>query len=907
MLHPIKSGTSKMLHPIIKLLLFYIAGLLLIACGGSGGSNSGNGALQLSGTINIQRDSDVDLDLNSSTSLNNDINNPQIISNPSTIGGYLSGYSGTYSHSTILTFNEDLVDYFTVELVEGQELQLSVFQADSALNTIDFELSLLDESQQTQASLQIDEFSSSTLRVPADGSYTLALSVGATTSPLLYTLSLSQTITAQSFTRSEIKTLSQDFIPGEVLLSFKNTKKALIVQQSYANAKSSQLNKSAVKQDPIAPLLDKLVAKVTLPSIATVYQLPSINRVGKASQYNEPEIAKELNFLESKIQTLELIKQLNASELVEFAEPNFIYRTAVTGLASPTDDPRFSDQWNLPMLSTPAAWQVASGEGVVVAVLDTGINPSHEDLVKNIHVDGYDFISDTKSSGDGDGPDSNANDEGTSFHGSHVAGIIAAEADNSIGVAGLAYNAKVMPLRVLGVQGTGSSSDIAQAILYAAGLNSSLGDTEGQSPRADIINMSFGSDAQSSTLKAALDQAYGREIILIAAAGNAATDKAFYPAAYDNVIGVGAVSNDKKRSSFSNFGINVDLVAPGGTGSGSASYDGFQDAILSTVNGNNYAEYIGTSMAAPHVSAVAALVKQLKGDLTGQSFKTALEAGYLTHHLTGTTSDINNFYGKGLIDAAKAVNWATGGSTIPGILSVYPTKFGFNGGNTKAELSLTNPSSGSIKINTYESQQNWLNIQQDNVDSNGLGTYLVEVNLSQVSLGQGAISIYYQIDDGPEQQLTLNAFVSRSVQSDPDIGNLLVSLYKEEDVLNDVYQRAYGIPAQRKNGAYEFCFNNVASGRYLLTASTDHDGDNIFPFDEGEAVGSFPLLSRPSFIEINSKSLTDINFDIQYPSFSSSISSMNILREQNLNVSNTFSAVDDWGQVAFTSQSACSR
>jgi serine protease len=875
---------------------------MLIACGGSGGvSSSEDGVLRVSGTITVQRDSDIDLDLNSSILLNNELDDPQLIANPSTIGGYLSGYSGAYANASNTTFNQDTHDYFKVSLVKGQEIQISVFQADSSLDVIELELALFDEFEVKQETIDINEFSSNTLIVPADGLYTLSLGVSTLTSPLLYTLSLSQSISSQALSVSDIKILSQDFIPGEILLKLKKGKAIPATDNTVKSASSTPLKTASNNTDSIESLLEKLRQKETIPNIATVYQVqPSSKKPSiKIANYTEASAIKQLSLLEQKIQTLEIITQLNESEDVEFAEPNFIYHSAAS-----KDDPRLSDQWNLSMLSAPAAWQLSSGQDVIVAVLDTGINATHEDLTNNIHPGGYDFITDTKSSGDGNGFDGDPKDEGTSFHGSHVAGIIAAEADNMKGIAGLAYDAKIMPLRVLGVQDTGSSSDIAQAILYAAGLEN----TSGNSLRADIINMSFGSEAQSATVKAALDKAYAQGLILIAAAGNIATDSAFYPAAFENVIGVGAVSNDKKRSSFSNFGINLDLVAPGGTGSGSATFDGFQDAILSTVGANNYSEYIGTSMAAPHVSAVAALIKQLMPSLNGENFKAALDAGYLTQNLTTSTADINNFYGKGLIDAAKSVNWAKGNVIMPGILSVYPTQFGFIGANTKAELSLTNPSDSVITITSIVEQESWLEITaKDDVDDiSKLGNYLVEVNLALASLGQGIITINYEIDNGPAQQQIINVFISRASQGDPSVGNLYVSLYKEEDVLNGVYQQAYGLPAELTNGVYEYCFNYVAPGRYLLAASTDNDGDRL-PFDKGEAVGSFPLLSRPSFIEIKTQSLTNMNFDIQYPSFSSSEISFSILPQQNTHISSLIFESTEWAPVSFIAQSNCSK
>lgn len=869
MLNRIRNDILKVSYAsFYKLILSFSFACMLIACGGSSGSSSENGLFSVAGKVTVQRDSDVDLDLNASISLN-DEDNPQFISNPTTIGGYLSGYAGAYSLSERV-FSSDLQDYYSVPLVEGQEIELSLFQADASLETIDLELRLIDENDLEQANIVIDEFSANTLTVPSDGLYTLAMSVSEQTSPILYTLSLSQALSKQSLSDIDMQALSYEFVPEEVLLKLKPNASMQSLNKLIFNSSSSLLTPSGV-QTKFLP--EALTLKDNLSVIGNLYQInsfldqtvqsPSVKQ-SFPTAYIEPEAKESHDLLEKKKQTLALIKKMNASGLVEFAEPNYIYHSTAT-----TNDPRLSDQWNLSMLSAQAAWEVSSGQGVVVAVLDTGIDENHEDLSNNISSESYDFISDSKSSGDGDGFDANPNDEGTSFHGSHVSGIIAAES-NTKGIAGLAYDSKIMALRVLGVQDTGTSSDIAQAILYAAGLTDVSGNPSNQMQRADIINMSFGSEARSETIKAAIDLAFNKGLILIAAAGNMATDRAFYPAAFENVIGVGAVSDDKTRASFSNYGVNVDLVAPGGTGSGSASFDGFQDAILSTVEANNYAEYSGTSMSAPHVSAVAALIKNLKPDLNGYSFKAAIEEGALTQNLSAETQDINNFYGKGLIDAAKSVVWAEGSNTIPGILNVYPSNFGFIGANTKADLTLSNPGNGAVNVLSIQEQENWLQVtaKDDVSNTSSLGTYLVEINSALTFLDQGIITINYQVDNEPVQQTTINVFVSRSTQSDPNVGNVFVALYKEEDILNNVYEIAYGLDGDLVDGAYEYSISNVAQGRYLLTASTDHDGDNI-PFDEGEAIGTFPLLSRPAFIEVSDKSLNNIDFDIQYPVFSS--------------------------------------
>ena len=838
---------------------------LLAACGGGSGGTSVAGACEttlcISGKVTVPSDSDVDVDLNGSAELNNDSLDPQIINNPSTIGGYLSGYAGSYASGN--NFTADQLDYYSVSLVQNQEMNISLFQADEQLSSIDFSLALLDESEQVVADINLTTFTSSTLVAPADGQFILELSVSPGSDPALYTLSLSQTLNSQVSSKAQALSITQhaalkhEFVPGEVLLRYK--------QQGAvddANTIVSKLASPSVSAHAAFAKDHALELQEVIPGVARRYRFTE-QHLTMAFALVKSSDEQALNALEAKLQTLALIETLKEAPELAYVEPNYLYRSMAS-----TNDPRLSEQWNLPMLATGAAWEVSTGQNVVVAVLDTGIDASHEDLQANILASGFDFISSSDSAGDGNGFDADPNDEGSSFHGSHVTGIIAAQADNTKGIAGIAYEAKVMPLRVLGTQDTGSSSDIAQAILYAAGLSNSSGQTPAAA--ADIINMSFGGEARSETVKSALDQAFQTGLILIAAAGNGGSQVPFYPAAFDNVVGVGAISSDKNHASFSNFGVNVQLVAPGGTGSGSASLDGFEDAILSTVNANNYRELAGTSMAAPHVAAVAALMKSLKQDLTGAQFNTALAAGNFTDVINSQFVDSNNFFGAGLINAAKSVNWAAGANIIPATLSIYPTQFGFIGSNTKADLSLLNPGSGSLIIKGISVSDNWIAIAPKQTDAlSGLGSYEVQVSVTQAPIDQGEIVITYQIDSGPEQTERLKVFTSRSNQTDSSVGVVFVSLYKEEDILNDRFQPLVTVGGQLSDGAYHYCFSNIPAGRYLLSASTDNDGDQV-SFDKGEASGTYPLQSRPDFINLVDLSLSNINFTIQYPAFISS-------------------------------------
>ncbi len=237
-----------------------------------------------------------------------------------------------------------------------------------------------------------------------------------------------------------------------------------------------------------------------------------------------------------------------------------------------SNDPRRSELWALDTLEAEAAWEHSTGEGVVVAVVDTGVDASHEDLNGRV-IPGASFV-DPTTDGTVDG----------GGHGTHVAGTIVANANNGIGIAGVAPGAKVLPVQVLNHEGWGYTSDVAAGLAWAADNG------------AHIINMSLGSSKPSELMEAVVDYASGRGALLIASAGNAGTWGPAYPAMYPGVVAVSAVDWWGWKTMFSNFGDHIGFAAPG-------------ENILSTVPGTDgYRWADGTSMASPHVAGVAALV-----------------------------------------------------------------------------------------------------------------------------------------------------------------------------------------------------------------------------------------------------------------------------------------------------------
>ena len=299
----------------------------------------------------------------------------------------------------------------------------------------------------------------------------------------------------------------------------------------------------------------------------------------------------------------ELAERYGRVSAVEAAQPNYLRKTADFG----TDDPLLHEQWGLEAIGWRAG-DPGSAEGVLIAVVDSGIDAAHPDLRDRIwrnpaeilgeagvdddgngYVDdvaGWDFTDAPGLPGSGDYLERDADPADDSGHGTHVAGVAAAAAGNGEGIAGVAPGVRVMPLRaglVIGEAGFLQDDDIAAAIVYAVRNG------------ADVLNLSFGDPAYSPLIDDAVRFALGRGVVVVAAAGNEASSEVFYPARLPGTIAVAAVGRGGAPAAFSNFGASIDLAAPG-------------VAIHSTGPGGGYSSLSGTSLAAPHVAGAAALV-----------------------------------------------------------------------------------------------------------------------------------------------------------------------------------------------------------------------------------------------------------------------------------------------------------
>jgi serine protease len=355
-----------------------------------------------------------------------------------------------------------------------------------------------------------------------------------------------------------------------------------------------------------------------------------------------------------RVEAEALMRQIAANPNVEYVEIDKLNKPVFT-----PNDTRFGEQFGFGTGAggtyATQAWDVTSGAGSVVAVLDTGIT-NHSDLNANI-LPGYDFIIDTAVAADGNGRDSDPSDPGdayggypSSWHGTHVAGTVAAVTNNAKGVAGMAYSAKVVPVRVLG-KGGGYDSDIADAVIWASG--GSVSGVPANANPAEAINLSLGGQGTcGSAMQSAINGAVGRGTTLAIAAGNSnANTSGFSPANCNNVIAVGSVTSTGARSSFSNYGAIVDVAAPG-------------SSILSTLNSGtagpgaeSYASYSGTSMATPHVAGVIALIQAVS-----TTPKTPAEVETIIKNTARAfPSTPSQPIGTGILQAKAAVDAAGGG------------------------------------------------------------------------------------------------------------------------------------------------------------------------------------------------------------------------------------------------------
>jgi thermitase len=307
-----------------------------------------------------------------------------------------------------------------------------------------------------------------------------------------------------------------------------------------------------------------------------------------------------------------IMESLQRTGLFEYVERDQYARTAEF-----PNDPGFPSEWHLAKIQTPQAWNLTTGSpAVVVAVIDTGVFGTHPDLASNL-VSGWNFVK------------SNSDTADLLGHGTAVAGVIAAAGNNGLGVAGVTWQSRIMPLVVVDENDLAAYSDIAAAIQYAADRN------------VHVINISIGGSLPSSTLQSAVDYAWNKGVLILASAMNNGASDPYYPAACNHVMAVSATDSNDHLASFSNYGAWIAISAPG-------------SGILSTVVGGGYAYWFGTSFSSPIVAGVAALSLAVNPALTNAQLVTILEKSADNIGSTGYGFS----FGWGRVNAFNAVSAA---------------------------------------------------------------------------------------------------------------------------------------------------------------------------------------------------------------------------------------------------------
>jgi serine protease len=772
----------------------------------------------------------IDGDVNdpSATFTSNDTpNTAQEIANPVTLGGYANvPGAGAPGRSRL---GGDALDYYRVALAAGQQVRLFLAE-DGAIHDLD--LALLQLDGLPVATLDGDE---RVMAIDAPDSDVYLIEVSAVSGASNYVLAVGQGGAPNPAAAAR----EPDFVPGELIVRF---------EEGAGDGAARALGMRTVRATPTGASLlrcdDEAERHRTLRRLGMGHLVPAM-----------PEDLGADPHVRLRRETRRLAKALRSDRSVRVASLNYI-RTAH---APPTDE-LYPLQWHLPQIGLPLAWDnlialdpsERAPEPVVVAVLDTGIVSSHPDLQGQL-APGYDFIQDAASAGDGDGCDPDPEDMGdgliggtSSYHGTHVTGTVVARTSlqsdgDAAGVAGAAFDARVMPLRVLGIGG-GTDFDIMQAVRYAAGLPNDCGSLP--AAPADVINMSLGGPGFNPVFQQLIDEVRLAGVSVVASAGNDATSAAFYPAAFTGVISVSAVDMNDQLASYSNFGPSIDVAAPGGQLSADANGDGFADGVLSTWIDPNSGDPIygfaqGTSMAAPHVVAVIALMLDVNPDLTPFDVDQLLADGSLTEDIGDA-----NFFGRGRIDAFAAVTAAfdaEGGAAPVNLprLAASPSALDF--GTLAAELLLELSNVGGndelLVVNAIRAATSdggdWLSVAAASTDVNGLGTWRVQVDrgaLGSDLIYSGTLSI-----DSSHDDLDVAVIVrTQLLGSGSDAGHHFVLLV-DPDSLVSVGEVQVDVSA----GAYDFRFDGVAPGSYLVVAGTDSDNDQLI-CDGGEACGAHP-------------------------------------------------------------------
>lgn len=571
-------------------------------------------------------------------------------------------------------------------------------------------------------------------------------------------------------------------------------------------------------------------------------------------------LAEVRNEKGEKISALEVwhaVQQIRRLPEIKYAETNRILQA----LRTPNDH-LYPLQWHYGAMRLPTAWNLTVGDpSVIAAVIDSGILTNHPELEDRV-IGGADLIDDAAVGNDGDGRDNDGSDPGDeacggnchSFHGTHVAGTMAARTNNAQMVAGVAWEGRLLAVRALG-KGGGSLFDIVGGIYWAIGAE--VDGVETNPTPADVLNLSLGGRGTSDIMNEAIDAAVAEGAIVVVAAGNDGADAAEYtPANAPSAITVAAVGNigggrtRPKRTSYSNYGDVVDVAAPGGEQAEDIDNDGHPDGVLSTL-GDDVEYYQGTSMAAPHVAGVAMLMKSLAPELRAEAALEILQSTAI--------QDVDCAQcGAGLVNAAQALRALLGEDEMPLIVPV-PDVLRLGRGDIDAELAFVNDGGRDSELVFSVGGRDRDKITMDTrsviLAPGERYPLFIEIERRGEDTGEAIISAAWGGGEVAEVRLLWSdAFVrsARSVQ----VGAIRLAgeqMFPER------------IVTASATAGYDFHLFNLPPGDYLVIGVSDDDDDGVFETHEG--VGVYPRIQEPRVISVAAgASLDDVSFLVA-PSF----------------------------------------
>ena len=860
-------------------------------------------AYTVKGEIRFAETASIDQDTNDSNAAyfsNDDFANAQSIPNPTLLVGHL-----TLKGQGPLGRNRDFgdtADYYKVRLQAGQVIEL---QFSAKPSEIDVDLFVYDSTRRLVAS-SVGENSYECVRIKTTGDYFISaeIFVPSSINDTVYQMRISAPTASPACSNVTTNSLP-DIIAGQVIAEPIAVNpngiatKAVRKFNPVALAGAAVANRAALFEVPKS--YETLKRDMALVTKSISQQSITTAGVTPYSSLEDPTIPAESKRV---LETLAYAKAMNRSGEWAYAFPNFkVQSTQYIGPLPANDREYLRQRWhyeqiNLPLaMSTLTALAPSPVRRPVVAVLDTGVVSDHPDLAANLIV-GYDFIRSSAASGDGDGIDGNADDSARastnpSFHGTHVAGTIAAVGNNTIGGIGVAPMAQIMALRVLGEGGGGDFYDVIQALYFAARLPNDSGALP--AVRADVINLSLGGSGDCKPeLRAIFDRIRAQGSIVVIASGNESSASSLTPVAVPancpGVISVGATNAQRTRASYSNGGPELSLVAPGGDASQSTTGTGNPDTVHSTIaayqNGvrtPSYGGLVGTSMATPHAAGVFALMRWVNPNITETQVQTLLAAGSLTEDIGAPGRD--NLYGMGLISAKKAVDAAiaslgtTGGGTAPppapatGRVEPSPTNISFGTLRTEVEFVLRRVGTTNETVTSVASATNGITVvpKAGAVDANRLGTYVVIADRNVVFTTAGVTtSAFAQINvtlsTGRVVVLPVDIANRTIASSRGSYGPMYVLVIDADDT--DLRTVAETFVKEPVNGIYSYSVdvNNSflkqgkAPGRFIVIAGSDTDNDDSL-CNKGEACGVFPVLGNaPTIIEPRAATIPSIDF-----------------------------------------------